>query len=113
MRQIELRQLPNQSLSITLNNNVYDITIRAVKSGDAQIMAVDIAINNDFVVRGCRAVAGFPIIPSLYLENGNFAIVTDDGDLPNYNLFQISQYLIYAPPDELALISAGTFNVGT
>lgn len=110
MRQIELRQLPNQSLSITLSGNVYDITIRAVKTGDAQVMAVDVSINDVFIVRGCRAVAGYPIIPSLYLENGNFVIVTDNGDLPDYNLFQISQFLIYASPEELAMIDSGDFN---
>lgn len=101
MRQIQLRQIPNQSLSITLNNNLYDLTIRTVKTGNAQITAVDVQINGAYVVRGFRAVAGFPIIPSIYLENGNFMIVTSNGDLPNYTQFQTTQFLVYVSQSEI------------
>lgn len=108
MRQIELRQLPNQSISITLNNNVYDLTIRSVNTGEAQIVAVDVQINGVYVVRGVRAVAGFPLIPSIYLENGNFMIVTAAGDLPNYTQFQISQFLVYVSQSEIDTFDASS-----
>lgn len=107
MRQIQLRQIPNQSLSITLNNNLYDLTIRTVNTGDAQITAVDIQINGVYVIRGVRAVAGYPLIPSIYLENGNFMIVTANGDLPNYTQFQISQFLVYVSQSEIDDFDAG------
>ena len=108
MIQIPLQAVPNQSLSIQLDNNYYDIVIRACNSGDAQVMSFDISINNAIVVQGQRAVTDYPIIPYAYLYNGNFILITTDDDLPDWTKFQISQYLIYASMAEIEAIANGT-----
>lgn len=101
MLEIPLQPVPNQTFSIQLDNNTHDITIRACKTGQAQIMVFDIAINNVMVVQGQRAITDFPIIPYVYKYNGNFILITEDDDLPDWSKFQISQYLIYASNDEI------------
>lgn len=103
MIQIPLQSVPSQSLSIQLNNNSYDIVIRACNSGTAQIMAVDITLNNEIVVIGQRIVAGTPVIPYRELTEyaGNFFLLTENGDLPDYNEFQVSQYLVFGTQEEL------------
>jgi|GEM_PF-518311 len=114
MINIPLQAIPNQSLTIQLSNNNYDINI----SDCGNIMAVTLSINNALVVSGIRAVPGFPIIPAAYLENGNFIFVTGspdpiypNSDYPFWERFNIDQFLIYASPEELQAITAGTFLV--
>lgn len=106
MIQIPLQSIPNQTLSINLNDNAYDILIRACNSGASQVMSIDITINNDVILLGQRMVAGTPLIPYLELTDigGNFLLLTDDGDLPDYNQFQISQYLVFATQEEINAI---------
>lgn len=107
MIQIPLQSIPSQSLSINLDNNVYDITIKASDIGLSQVVAFDISINNEVIVLGQRVVTGTPIIPYLELTDigGNFILLTDDGDLPDYQEFQISQYLVFASRDEINAIT--------
>ncbi len=117
MINIALQAIPNQSLSIQLDNINYDININScgfvIPNNDEtnNIMAFDITINNVITVTGIRAVNGFPIIPSEYLSLANFTIVTDNDEYPNYLRFGIDQFLIYASADEIAQIQAGTFVV--
>ena len=102
MIEVPIVNSPNQSLSITLDGNRYDIRIHACKDNLGNlVMAFDIAQNGTMIVEGMRAVAGFPIIPSAYLENGNFVVVTQNDEIPNYTKFGISQNLIYASQTEL------------
>lgn len=108
MIQIPLQSVPTQSLSIQLDNNAYNILLRVINSADAQIMAADISINNVLIVSGQRIVGSYPIIPYEYLWNGNFILLTTNDDLPDYNQFQISQYLVYASQAELEALNAGT-----
>lgn len=112
MIEIPLQAIPNQTLSVQLDGNQYDIKIAATMStttdngllADDVLMCVDITRNNVAIVSGFRAVAGFPIIPYQYLEAGNFAFVTADGDYPDYRKFNVDQSLIYASESELETI---------
>lgn len=113
MIQIPILAIPNQSLSIQLDNNQWDILIRACHDnadGSTGIMAVDININNVEIISGQRAVCGFPIIPYLYLENGNIGIVTANDEYPDWRQFGITQYLIYASNQEIEEIANGSFS---
>jgi hypothetical protein len=104
MIQIPLVNIPNQSLSINLAGNLYDIRIHACRDNGEYgtgIMAVSIAINNVVVVTGQRALPDFPIIPARYLENGNFLIQTMNDDYPDWRQFGITQNLIFASQAEL------------
>ncbi len=77
------------------------------------LFIVVLFINNVLILSGIRAVAGFPVIPYDYLQNGNFVFVTANDEYPIYTRFGIDQFLIYASPDEIAEIDAGTFVVSS
>jgi hypothetical protein len=104
MQQIALAQVPNQSFSVQLDGDIYDIRLTACTG----IMAVDISRNNEVLLTGSRVVAGFPLIPYTFIENGNFIITTMDGDIPYYTQFGVTQFLVYASAAELEAIRASS-----
>jgi hypothetical protein len=107
MIQVPLQNISNQTLSIQLNDNQFDLKFHATQDnldGSSGVTGVDIIINNNVIVTGVRAVAGYPIIESNYLENGNFIFVTQDDDYPDWRQFGITQFLIYASESELEVI---------
>lgn len=115
MIQIPIINVPNQSLSIQLDGDQYDISIHATKDnpdGSTGIMCVDIERNNNVIILGSRAVFGYPLIPYEYLVStfGNFTFVTQNDEYPDWRQFGITQYLIYASNDEINEISNVTFN---
>lgn len=104
MLEISIAAVPNQTLSVRLGDNQYDIALKATNG----IMAVDITRNNIPVLQGQRAVANFPLIPYFYKESGNFVIISENGDIPEYSQFGVTQFLIFASEEELAALRAGT-----
>jgi|SRR5208337_2463813 len=97
MIQILLDAIPNQSFTINLDQNSYAITIKEARG----IMAADIVRNGEVLLSGARIVAGTPLIPYQYQENGNFVILTENELIPYYLYFGISQTLIYASQAEI------------
>lgn len=113
MQYIPIAAIPNQLLQVSIDQNQYSLAIYAIAADYDEfnnpfnvIMAVDITINNIVILTGLRVVAGYPIIPYEYLENGNFAFQTQNDDYPDYSQFNITQNLIYASATELAEIRA-------
>lgn len=116
MIEVPVQAIPNQTLSIQLDNNQYDIHIVATTAtttdtGQGQVAGevntvITIVRNNVTIVSGFRAMSGYPIIPYQYLEDGNFAFLTDNDDYPDYRKFGITQSLIYASASELETIRA-------
>lgn len=115
MIQVPITNVPNQSFTIEAGGNIYDITIRLCATAtqnpplyyDSPIMAMDIITNNVTTILGQRLVCGYPVIPYRYLESGNFVFVTQNDDLPDWNQFGITQFLVYATSDEIASLRAG------
>lgn len=103
---VPLQAIPSQSFSIQLDNSIYNITLRFV----VNFMAIDLMRDNVQILSGIRVVPGYPIIPFQYIENGNgnFALITFNNDYPIYTAFNITQFLIYANPQELEVIRATT-----
>ncbi len=97
MLNIPLQNIPNQSFSIQIDNNTYDILI----SDCGNIMAVDISINNVVIVLGQRAVPSNFLLPYRYLENGNFFFTSLDGEYPDWRRFGLDQFLVFASQAEL------------
>lgn len=98
MRTIALDSVPNQTLSVTLDNNRWDITI---KEADG-VMCATLNLNDVLVISGQRIVAGSPLIPYRYLQgSGNFWLLTEDDELPFYTRFGVDQQFVYASPGEL------------
>jgi hypothetical protein len=99
-QQVPIQGLPNQQFSITLDNNIWDFSIKATNG----VMSVSLGLNGGQVIENMRAVAGMRLIPSRYEEAGNFVFYTQNFDLPDYTQFNISQSLIYYSAAELAVI---------
>lgn len=109
MIQVPIVNIPNQSFSITYAKNEYDVAINACRDNGQPgtgIVAVTLHINDVLVVSGVRSVAGFPILPSKYLENGNFIFVTNNDEYPDWRQFGITQYLVLASQVELEALGA-------
>lgn len=100
MQQIPLKAIPNQAFNSLLDNNSWDFVIRSTNG----VMSVTLSLNSELVIDNMRAVAGSFVIPSLYQEAGNFIFITANNQLPDYRLFGITQSLIYASADELAVL---------
>lgn len=97
MIDIDLAAIPNQTVSIRLDDRLYKITIRETRG----VMAADITRDDEMVVQGARIVAGTPILPYLYQEEGNFVLLTEDEEYPYYSKFGDSQSLVYVTPAEI------------
>jgi len=113
MRQIAITNIPNQTLSVQLDGNAYDIRLHACRDSPTTgvgIMTVTLTRNNVLLVSGERLVAGFPIIPYLYLEagDGNFIVNTQNQDYPDWRQFGVSQFLLYASNAELEALRGGS-----
>lgn len=100
MIDITLQPLPNQSFSIQLGASRYDITLKEANGA----MTASIARDGAPVVENVRLVAGSPVLPYRYLEDGNFVLVTQDDDLPYYTAFGVTQFLTYLTADEVAAL---------
>lgn len=98
MMDIALAAVPNQSLTVQIGDIRYDIGLREVGG----VMSASIARDGVAVVTNVRAVGGTPLLPYQYQEAGNFIIVTDGEELPYYDQFGVTQFLVYVTPDELA-----------
>lgn len=103
MQIIPIEQLPKQEFSIRLDDHRYVIAILET----AGCMSVNIERDGVVIVSGARAVASFNLMPYQYQEAGNFAFFTLNDELPFWNLFNVSQQLIYATQAELEAIRNG------
>lgn len=98
MRVIPLDPVPNQSMSVTLDGNRWDITLKECNG----VMCASLVLNDAAILSGQRLVAGVPFIPYRYLQtSGNFWILTDSDQLPDYTRFGIDQEMVYVSFGEL------------
>lgn len=100
MRQISLLSVPNQSFSVTIDGTLWEIALKTARN----VMFADISRDGDVVLLGQRVLPDQPIIPYRYLSTyGNFAILTSDDELPDWQRFNIDQVMIYLTPRELGI----------
>ena len=101
---VPIESIPNQSLSIQLDEVRYGIRFKDIGG----MMSADISIDDQLIIEGLRVVGGFPLIPYKYLESdgGNFIFITELGDLVYWNQFGITQSLLYFSAEELEIIRA-------
>ena len=103
MQILPIQAIPNQEFTVTLDSNLWDITLQATNG----IMAATLVLNGTTIVQGAACVAGQPLIASHYLENGNFIFITQSEQIPYYTQFNITQSLWYYSQAELAIFRAG------
>lgn len=109
MIQIPLAAIANQSLSINLEGVQYDINVHACRDNNIPgtgIVAFDIIRDSVPIVTGIRAIAGFPILPAKYLEDGNFIVVTANEEYPDWRQFGVTQNLVFVSQTELDTLRA-------
>lgn len=100
MREIDLAQEPNQTLSVVLDGQRWDITLKVGQS----MMFIDLQIDGVYLLRGQRLVADQAVIPYRYLIGpGNFVLTTNNEENPWWEKFGVSQFLIYVSKNEEVL----------
>jgi hypothetical protein len=98
MRTISLDSTPNQELSVTLDGNRWDITIKECNG----VMCCTLVLNDVLLLSGQRIVAGSPLIPYKHMQgSGNFWILTEDDELPYYDRFGVDQQFVYMRFEEV------------
>jgi len=100
VKDISLLAAPNQAFSVTIDGVLWELAIKVARG----TMLVDVKRDGVDLVVGQRIVAEFPILPYRHLSHqGNFAILTRDGELPWWEEFGRSQSLIYLEPAEVGI----------
>jgi hypothetical protein len=102
MNIIGLAAVPNQTISLNLEDSFYELTFKVANL----VMQVDISRDNEILVQGQRCSPGAFLIPYKYLEKGNFFLDTQDGDYPDYTQFGVTQTLYFFTDLELEEIRA-------
>lgn len=98
MRLVPLQAIPNQRLTLTLDGNRWDLTIKQARTS----MIADVTLNDTPVMQGVRFCVGTPLIPYRYLQGaGNFLLLVDNEQLPDWRQFGASQVLVYVSPGEV------------
>lgn len=98
MLQIPLQAIPNQTLSIQVSANRWDLAIKEING----LMAMDFILNDVVLTLGVRMMPNEPLlIYAPYAQEGNFVLLTEEDEYPYYKLFGTSQSLIYASPTEI------------
>ena len=100
MQVVPILTQPNQTFSVNVDSNRYTLLIK--EAGGC--MVVSITRNDVVLIDSVRAVAGYPLIPYLYIEDGNFIFTTENDALPYWDQFNISQNLYYVSAIEMAAI---------
>lgn len=105
MQTLDLANVSSQSFSTTLDNDRYVIGIYQT----AGCMSCDINRNEVDLVTGYRITSGAFMIPfSSQGTSGNFILVTQNDDLPDYTQFNTTQILTYLTAAEMAAAVGGT-----
>lgn len=105
MRVVPLAAVPNQSFTVTLNETRWSLRLTAGRG----VAICDVSKSGELLLSGSRVLAGEPLIPYAYLQAGNFLFVVNGGDLPDYQKFNVSQFLVYLSDDEINSIKLATF----
>lgn len=102
MQQIQLAAVPNQSLSFTVDGNLWQITVKQAVTS----MVMDITINDIRVISGTRIPGDDFIIPYPYIgtQLGNLMLTTERSLLPDYTQFGSTQQLFYWTPEEMVAL---------
>ncbi len=98
MRIINIQPIANQSFTTVLNAKRYDFTIKETRGS----MSITVIRDNIVLASGLRVVPDTPILPYPYLMDGNFFLLTENQEYPDYRQFGITQQLIYLTPAEVA-----------
>lgn len=109
MQTIPIQAIPVQRFSVPLDNNEWQISIRLTNGN----ICFTFYLNGDLVIENTRAVAGRRIIPAKYQEAGNFTLITQNYEVPDYTKFGTTQQLVYISAAELEALRTPTPGIVT
>lgn len=94
MEKIPLSAVPNQTLTITLNDRLFEINVLTGQSGST---LVDVTVDGKNLVRGYRAVHAADLLPMpLPVKYGYLVFFCDNGaSYPDYTQFELSHGLYW------------------
>ena len=100
MIDIPLQPVANQELSIPLEGARYVITVKEANG----VMVASIERDGVLVVRNTRIVADGLMLPyrAQWFGFGNFMLATQDEEVPYFDQFGVTQFLVYVTAEELA-----------
>ena len=107
MKEIPLNAIERQSLSVLIDNVMYELSFKLCNG----IMAATIVRDGVILIENRRVVAGVGIIPEGHLEDANFLILTYDDDLPYFSDFNTTHVLVYANPEEVVALRQQLNNI--
>ena len=99
--QISITAVANQTFTVETSDG-YRWTFKIYEVSGC--MAADIARDDEPLIVGVRLVAGSPVVtyPRLIGSGpGEFLLITNDGEMPWWEKFGVSQYLYYYTLSEL------------
>jgi hypothetical protein len=101
MIDIGLAAVANQSLSVQLGERNYVIDFHEANG----VMCVTLTRDGVVLVSGSRVTGGTPLLPYRYLESGegNFLVTVDNEEIPYWDQFGNTQFLVYLSAEELAV----------
>lgn len=98
---VPLDPIPNQNITIRLDNRLYSITLKEIGG----MMAITVVRDNLELISMQRVVAGTPVLmfPHLSRDAGNFIFTTTQPDvIPYYTDFGSLCHLVYSTAAEIA-----------
>lgn len=98
MLEIPLSAEANQEFTVRVGERRFTLRLKET----AGVMVADVAVDDVAILSASRVLAGEPIIPYRYLEAGNFVLLTNGDDLPDWRQFGSTQSLLYMTADEIA-----------
>lgn len=98
---LPLDAIPNQELTVTLDDNTYDIVLKEAN----EAMAISVSINNKLIVSNILISANTALLPANRKANGNFYLYSLTDDYPYYTNFGITEFLIYLSDFTASLIN--------
>lgn len=90
MIDIALQSIPNQTLSIRVDDSYYELTLKSI----GNLMVASVKRDNVALFDGLRVMPNRALMPYQYQEAGNFVLITD-GEYPDYTQFGVTQSLVY------------------
>lgn len=104
MLDINLSPIPNQTFSVTADGVRFVITLNALNQG----VAASVERAGIRLVSGHRLTSARPLLPypRMMGDTGNFYLITENDELPDYTKFQTTQFLVYLSASEISELSA-------
>lgn len=97
MQEIPIKSLEKQSLSVVLENSLYELSLKECNG----VMAMTITRDGIKLIDNRRICAGVLAIPFEYLEFGNFMLINPTDEIPYFNQFESTTRLVYLTSSEM------------